>query len=246
MQSRYYDPETGRFLNTDAVDFLGATGTQLSYNAFAYCENDVVNKVDPMGTFVIYYDNLSQIQRAREHLIYNYLTVLKSLMNGFKGSKYIYGQGIGYVARLKYGCKTLSYNGCEIIAMYNALMKLGKPKPIYDIIYDAEITGGLWLDGVFGTFPNYIGTYLKHLGIKVERYYRAKTIDKNKKRGDIYIVVYNHTVAMLHTVMVEVISKYKIAVYNDYNTATKAINYKSFLDLISQSGNYIVVAYKVR
>ena len=49
LQSRYYDPETGRFLNTDAVDFLGATGTQLSYNAFAYCENDVVNKVDPSG-----------------------------------------------------------------------------------------------------------------------------------------------------------------------------------------------------
>ena len=49
MQGRYYDPETGRFLNADDVDFLGATGTQLSYNAFAYCENDVVNKVDPSG-----------------------------------------------------------------------------------------------------------------------------------------------------------------------------------------------------
>ena len=31
------------------MDYLGATGTQLSYNAFAYCENDVVNKVDPSG-----------------------------------------------------------------------------------------------------------------------------------------------------------------------------------------------------
>ena len=50
LQSRYYDPETGRFLNTDAVDFLGATGTQLSYNAFAYCENDVVNYRDIYGS----------------------------------------------------------------------------------------------------------------------------------------------------------------------------------------------------
>ncbi len=49
LQSRYYDPETGRFLNTDAVDFLGATGTQLSYNAFAYCENDPVNYEDKTG-----------------------------------------------------------------------------------------------------------------------------------------------------------------------------------------------------
>ena len=31
------------------MDYLGATGTQLSYNAFAYCENDVVNMVDPSG-----------------------------------------------------------------------------------------------------------------------------------------------------------------------------------------------------
>ena len=49
LQSRYYDPETGRFINADDVNYLGATGTQLSYNAFAYCENDVVNKVDPSG-----------------------------------------------------------------------------------------------------------------------------------------------------------------------------------------------------
>lgn len=49
LQSRYYDPETGRFLNADDVDYLGATGTQLSYNAFAYCENDVVNMADQSG-----------------------------------------------------------------------------------------------------------------------------------------------------------------------------------------------------
>ena len=49
LQSRYYDPETGRFLNADDVNYLGATKTLLSYNAFAYCENDPVNKVDPSG-----------------------------------------------------------------------------------------------------------------------------------------------------------------------------------------------------
>ena len=49
LQSRYYDPETGRFLNADDVDYLGATGTQLSYNAFAYCENDPVNYEDKTG-----------------------------------------------------------------------------------------------------------------------------------------------------------------------------------------------------
>ena len=49
LQSRYYDPETGRFLNTDSVDYIGYSGEQLSYNAFAYCENEPVNKIDSLG-----------------------------------------------------------------------------------------------------------------------------------------------------------------------------------------------------
>ena len=50
LQSRYYDPEICRFINADSTDYLGATGTVLSYNLFAYCENDGVNRVDPKGT----------------------------------------------------------------------------------------------------------------------------------------------------------------------------------------------------
>ncbi len=49
LQSRYYDPEIARFLNADDVDFIGASGTVLGYNAFAYCENNVVNKIDVWG-----------------------------------------------------------------------------------------------------------------------------------------------------------------------------------------------------
>ena len=56
LQSRYYDPETGRFINADDTNYLNATGTVLSCNLFAYCENDPVNRVDPKGTFFIYID----------------------------------------------------------------------------------------------------------------------------------------------------------------------------------------------
>ncbi len=50
LNSRYYDPETGRFINADDVSYLGIGGI-LSYNLFAYCENDPVNGYDPYGTF---------------------------------------------------------------------------------------------------------------------------------------------------------------------------------------------------
>lgn len=50
LQSRYYDPEIGRFINADSYASTDATGL-LSTNMFAYCENDPVNKSDPTGEF---------------------------------------------------------------------------------------------------------------------------------------------------------------------------------------------------
>ena len=48
LQSRYYDPEIGRFINADSYASTDATGL-LSTNMFAYCENDPVNRSDPDG-----------------------------------------------------------------------------------------------------------------------------------------------------------------------------------------------------
>ena len=53
LQSRYYDPEVGRFLNADEATYLGASGTILGYNLFAYCENNPVNYEDPTGNWLI-------------------------------------------------------------------------------------------------------------------------------------------------------------------------------------------------
>lgn len=54
LQSRYYDPDTGRFINADDVDFIGVTGTIPSHNLFAYCENNPVNLVDATGCYAWY------------------------------------------------------------------------------------------------------------------------------------------------------------------------------------------------
>lgn len=53
LQSRYYDPQTGRFLNADETQYLGVTKTALSCNLFAYCENNPVENIDPIGFFSI-------------------------------------------------------------------------------------------------------------------------------------------------------------------------------------------------
>ena len=50
LQSRYYDPNLGRFLNGDDTEFLGGNNKVLSWNLFAYCENDSIGQYDPLGT----------------------------------------------------------------------------------------------------------------------------------------------------------------------------------------------------
>ena len=47
LNSRYYDPSVGRFINADGI--IGANGGLQGYNIFAYCNNDPVNHSDPTG-----------------------------------------------------------------------------------------------------------------------------------------------------------------------------------------------------
>lgn len=54
LQSRYYDPKTGRFINADDTAYVDTnSGTPLSTNMFAYCENNFINNVDKTGHFFL-------------------------------------------------------------------------------------------------------------------------------------------------------------------------------------------------
>ena len=50
LNSRYYDPEIGRFLNADAPKIIdGGKDHILENNLFAYCFNNPVNMTDDTG-----------------------------------------------------------------------------------------------------------------------------------------------------------------------------------------------------
>ena len=52
LQSRYYDPVIGRFINADIPDVITATPTALTdKNLFAYCDNNPVMRTDEDGMF---------------------------------------------------------------------------------------------------------------------------------------------------------------------------------------------------
>ena len=54
LNSRYYDPETGRFVNADDVEVLEVEQENLAqYNLYAYCLNNPVNRADESGELSI-------------------------------------------------------------------------------------------------------------------------------------------------------------------------------------------------
>ena len=56
LQSRYYDPEIGRWINPEPNAYVGAFDEGaglLGYNVYAYCANNPINLFDPTGEFVI-------------------------------------------------------------------------------------------------------------------------------------------------------------------------------------------------
>ena len=53
LQSRYYNPETGRFLNADDTEYLQVCDSVLSYNIFTYCKNNPIAFEDQTGTIAL-------------------------------------------------------------------------------------------------------------------------------------------------------------------------------------------------
>ena len=52
LNSRYYDPSVGRFINADDISYIQPTDIN-GLNLFAYCGNNPVMHTDPTGNFVL-------------------------------------------------------------------------------------------------------------------------------------------------------------------------------------------------
>ena len=103
LNSRYYDPETGRFINAD--DYASTGQGILGSNMFMYCNNSPVCAEDLNGTS------------------------MKSVFSSFDGGgailSIINGQNTEPYKDIPYGITNFGYAGCECAAAYNALILLG-------------------------------------------------------------------------------------------------------------------------
>ena len=72
----------------------------------------------------------------------------RTALGSYSGEGHIQGQARRPVAALPYGNYTMSYNGCEVIAAYNALLTLGEQASLGETAAWFErrglVLGGLW------------------------------------------------------------------------------------------------------
>ena len=243
LQTRYYDPFTGRFINADNTVFIGSSGTAIGDNIFTYCENDPVNNVDYTGQWFYslkkYYDyNFKKYMIISPILWYNFLESYEKLCKRNKYNKncigkyssYIYGQANYPVSNMKYGKSEsrISNVGCELVAIYNALKKMKKFMNFSQIILEAEMNDLVWYRGKFGTHPRKIGRFFdahKIIYVQSNNIYDFKH-DMNKYKIGIISKWNNDSSTGIHTFFVVKKSKDKCWAYNYTNNArdTKVVD----------------------
>ena len=92
LQSRYYDPMVGRFINADGYTSTGQG--ILGCNMFAYCNNNPANQIDPLGT-ASYKNSYSIHKDSKGRIIgYNIVTIISVMWTKLTYRYYIKANGV--------------------------------------------------------------------------------------------------------------------------------------------------------
>ena len=113
LKTRYYDPEIGRFISPDSIDYQSPESIN-GLNLYAYCGNDPINMVDPNGHMpficaLLILGTIGMIANVGSQL----LTDL-ACGNEFKWENYLVAAGAGFLGGL---CYALPYGGSIISAV---------------------------------------------------------------------------------------------------------------------------------
>ena len=168
LQSRYYNPEVGRFLNADAFT---ATGQGLlGNNMFSYCQNSPIVFSDDSGYRVV--------RRSAE------------MVGG--GTPYIIDQTDDPIGQEFLGSSTVAHGGCGVVATYNALVDLGASTDFEDVLayYNEKPVTRLTLNGWLGILPPVVAQYFTEQGYEVIMTDSWDAIDIHSQTADASIMYY--------------------------------------------------------
>lgn len=165
-----------------------------------------------------------------QHRVHNLDILCNGAPQKEKANKMIYTAG-AYIenqkewGEVKFGISDMAYSGCEIMAIYNALLALGEPvsaQTVTDLIAKYENSGAV-LGGKFGSSPHAIEKYFRThgYGVVTTTSRDRATINKIGKRSDTVIVyAYNNKddiTAQIHTVNITKEKDGSYSVHNAFN-----------------------------
>ena len=157
------------------------------------------------------------------------------------------GQRICAYAKVPFGWFTMSFNGCVILAIYNALLLAGWDA---DVMAIRSYLHGFWRARLFGVRTTEVTRYLRKRKIPYRKVSTADELTAAMKPGDIALVMcWNRTVPYCHFTMgsepvsldrfpdpfggahgmaVTLTDQGKWKVYNRYSNRDRVYEYGSF------------------
>ena len=126
----------------------------------------------------------------------------------------INGQGLGDVKEQRYGLFPMSFNGCEVISVYNALHYVGRPQPIWELASYMERYRVLM--GLCGCNVYCLGMVMRKFGADCKHVWNPE-----RDGGDAFVVSYwtgKRFRSSIHSVFILRKSN-GFLVYNRYNSA---------------------------
>lgn len=152
----------------------------------------------------------------------------------------INGQGCGEVAKMKYGFFNMSYNGCEMIALHNSMVLLGKNSDLKEVCREMYSHCQV-LSGLLGSNPCFLGSFYKRRSITFRKTYNYNEFFNSLESTPVAVLSFwnkNKPFHGLHTVTVQ-LTDGKIRVYNRYNNRDYPYDYKSREELLPKKSDFI-------
>lgn len=193
----------------------------------------LIPKYIPNFIVIWLFELFSRIQRffpKEDHRLYNNRNI------GENNRGYIEKQQM--LTMLKYGRVTVAYAGCEVIALYNALYKLGEYRLLNfgALLYEME-RDGIVLQGYWGTSPYALVRYCKRHNLSYDFGWKQNQFDKIQAQyASMILTFYNNREDIrqqIHTVCITK-DKEQMFIHNLRGDGTKEGPYLNFKTLLKE------------
>lgn len=174
----------------------------------------------------------------------------RDTIDGLAYGVYIDNQHTSTPANYHFGFTKFGEVGCEVAAIYNLMIDLGKPQMLSQVIYDFEkwAIEYAFAWGNFGSEPRKLYRYLKHKDIPYKKYTSYK-----KYKKAISVTDSNHYISSfwntsisegLHTFYIRrnvtITEDTTITTYITYNRYGRVESFNNFQDIDDNFGSFIV------